>query len=269
MDKTGLEYAELQFVWDKEVGDLNKDEMNKVKNLLDQYNKKVSCITRHVFAGLSVIETQKNDANYTKNFDGLKRCIEMSQELGVNTVRTMSFRKEMIIFGEHGAEKWNVSKGAWDKLVELMQPVVEYAKSTDTLLVVETGNNAMITSCHLGVKLIQELHTDHLKILWDPANALYCTEKPTPDAIKALGEDGRYLGHLHIKDVVPNMAKAHLRVCEMGQGEMAPYLQPIADYLNKIHYDGVVSLEAVYHPGNGSFEDGFHACLPLFKKIFS
>ena len=49
-----LEYAELQFVWDKEVGDLDDDQMATALALVDKYGVKVSSITRHNFVGLLV-----------------------------------------------------------------------------------------------------------------------------------------------------------------------------------------------------------------------
>ena len=47
----GLNYAELQFLWEKEVGDLNDEEMAKAKGLIDKYGVEVSCISRHNFVG--------------------------------------------------------------------------------------------------------------------------------------------------------------------------------------------------------------------------
>ena len=56
MQKNGLNQAELQFLGDKEVGDLSADELKKTKQLVDQYDMQVSCISRHNFAGLGVHE---------------------------------------------------------------------------------------------------------------------------------------------------------------------------------------------------------------------
>ncbi|HIA24162.1 MAG TPA: sugar phosphate isomerase/epimerase [Candidatus Marinimicrobia bacterium] len=199
MQKNGLNQAELQFLWDKEVGDLSADELKKTKQLVDQYDMQVSCISRHNFAGLGVHEVTVGDTNYNHHMNKLKQCIEMAQQFKAPLVRIMSFRKEMVLFGEDGAEQWNVSAGAWEKLVELMGPVVELAKKENIMLVVETGNNAMITSCFLGCKLIDDLATEHLKMLWDPANALYCGENPSMDTFNSMS--GGYLGHIHMKDV--------------------------------------------------------------------
>ena len=266
MQKNGLNQAELQFLGDKEVGDLIGDELMKTKQLVDQYDMQISCISRHNFAGLGVHEVSVGDTNYNHHMDKLKQCIGMAQQFNAPLVRIMSFRKEMVLFGEDGAEKWNVSAGAWEKLVELMGPVVELAEKENIMLVVETGNNAMITSCFLGCKLIDDLGTKHLKILWDPANALYCGENPM-DTFNSMSEG--YLGHIHMKDVNVAIHQASIKCVALGKGQMAPYLPQIADKIKQMNYKGAISLESVYRPKNGSFEDGFHSSITLFKELFS
>ena len=191
----------------------------------------------------------------------------MAHKLGSSLVRIMSFRKEMVLFGEHGAEKWNVSDGAWSKLVELLTPVVQLAKESDIMLVVETGNNAMITSCYLGKKLIDDLGTKHLKVLWDPANALYCGEHPSKAALDSMR--GGYLGHVHMKDVEVTIHQATIKCVALGEGQMAPHLQKIADRLNELGYDGAMSLESVFRPSEGDFEDGFRESISTFKKLYA
>ena len=140
MNKAGLKYAELQFLWDKEVGDQTPEEIQKIKNLVAQYQVEVSCVSRHNFAGLPVMEIEPEDSIYQEHMAGLERCIHIAQELGTNLVRIMSCRKEMIIFGANGAEEWVASTGAWDKLLKLMEAPVKLAEAEGVTLVVETGN---------------------------------------------------------------------------------------------------------------------------------
>jgi len=267
MSDNGLDQAELQYLWDKEVGDMSKSEIDKAGELLKNYNMEVSCISRHNFAGIGVHEVSIGDSTYNHHMEKLKECIDMAQKLGSPLVRIMSFRKEMVLFGEHGAEKWNVSDGAWNKLVELLTPVVQLAKESDIMLVVETGNNAMITSCYLGRKLIDDLETKHLKVLWDPANALYCGENPSKNALDSM--EGGYLGHVHMKDVEVAIHQATIKCVALGEGQMAPHLQTIADRLNEIGYDGAMSLESVFRPSEGNFEDGFRESVSTFKRLYS
>ncbi len=61
---------------------------------------------------------------------------------------------------------------------------------------------------------------------------------------------------------------ATLTIKRLGEGQLADQFQPLADALRADGYDGVLSLESVYHPGNGDFEAGFHLCVDRFKSIF-
>lgn len=266
MDEFGLEYAELQFVWDKEVGDLDAGELRRVQDLLEKHNKKVSNICHHVFAGMPMT-TKPGDDLHTRHMDKLKRCIEIGHELNSPLVRIMSGKKEMILWGLHGAEQWNVAKGAWDALLPLIAPAIELAKSEGVTLDVETGNGTMVNSCWTGCKLIDDLDAmGTLKILWDPANNCWAHEKAWPDGYEVM--KGGYLGHIHIKDVYADTPKATLEVRPMGEGQLADQFQPMAAALRADLYDGVVSFESVYHPGNGDFEAGFRTCIGKFQELF-
>ncbi|MEP1571100.1 MAG: sugar phosphate isomerase/epimerase, partial [Roseibium album] len=79
---------------------------------------------------------------------------------------------------------------------------------------------------------------------------------------------GGYLGHVHIKDVLVDTPRATLEVRRMGEGQLADQFQPMADALRADAYDGVISFESVYHPGNGDFEAGFRLCIDRFREIF-
>jgi sugar phosphate isomerase/epimerase len=267
MDEFDLEYAELQFVWDKEVGDHSKEEIAKIKGLLEKHNKPVSCLSRHVFAGMTTAN-RPGDELHTKHMDALKRVMDMAHEVGSPLVRIMSSKKEQILWGLNGAEQWNVAKGAWDTLPPLVAPAVDLARAEGLTLVVETGNGTMVNSNYTARKLIDDLDAkDTLKVLWDPANNCWCHERAYPDGYEEI-RDG-YLGHIHIKDVKVDTPRATLEVREMGKGQLADQFKPLANALREDKYGGVISFESVYHPGNGDFEAGFRQCIGLFKELFA
>lgn len=266
MDEFGLEYAELQFVGDTEVGDHTGEEIAAIDRLLRDRGKPVSCLSRHVFAGLTT-ENRPGDAAHTRHMDALKRVIAMAHVVGSPLVRIMTNRKEQILWGSHGAERWNVAKGAWDATLPLIAPAVELARAEGVTLVVETGNGTMINSAWTARKLIDDLGAgDALKVLWDPANACWCHEAAWPDGYDALR--GGYLGHVHIKDVHVDTPRATLEVRRMGEGQLADQFAPVAGALRKDGYDGVISFESVYHPGDGNFEAGFRLCVQRFRALF-
>ena len=267
MDEFDLQYAELQFVWDKEVGGHSPQQIAKIKQLIDQHQKTVSCLSRHVFAGMTSAN-RPGDELHTKHMDALRRVIDMAHQLEVGLVRIMTPKKEQILWGRNGAEHWNVAKGAWDAVVPLIAPAVEVAKAEGVTLVVETGNGTMVNSNYTARKLIDDLDAkDTLKVLWDPANNCWCHETAHPDGYEEI-KDG-YLGHLHIKDVQVDTPRATLEVRPLGQGQLADQFRPLAAALRADAYDGVISYESVYHPGDGDFERGFRQSIGLFKEIFA
>lgn len=266
MDEFDLDYAELQFVGDKEVGDHTRAEIAEIDHLLRDRGKLVSCLSRHIFAGTTT-ENRPGDKLHTQHMDALKRVIEMAHIVDSPLVRIMTQKKEQILWGKGGAEKWNVAHGAWDTMAPMIAPAVELAKSEGVTLVVETGNGTMVNSNYTARKLIDELDAkDTLKVLWDPGNNCWCHELAYPDGYEELR--GGYLGHIHIKDVLVDTPRATLEVRKMGEGQLGPLFQPIANALHEDKYEGVISLESVYHPGNGDFEAGFRQCIGPFKDLF-
>jgi sugar phosphate isomerase/epimerase len=266
MDEFDLTYAELQFVGDKEVGDHSAAEIAEMDQLLRGRGKPVSCLSRHIFAG-TTSANRPGDALHQKHMDALKRVIEMAHILEAPLVRIMTQKKEQILWGRNGAEKWNVAHGAWDTMAPMIAPAVDLAKAEDVTLVVETGNGTMVNSNYTARKLIDELDAkETLKVLWDPGNNCWCHEQAFPDGYEAV--KGGYLGHVHIKDVLVDTPRATLEVRRMGTGQLGPMFQPMADAMRADHYDGVISFESVFHPGNGDFEDGFRQCMGPFKEIF-
>ena len=266
MDEFDLQYAELQFVEGIEVGDHTTAQIKQIDTLLRDRGKPVSCLSRHIFAGMTSAN-RPGDALHTQHMDALKRVIDMAHIVSSPLVRIMTQKKEQILWGNNGAEKWNVAHGAWDSMAPMIAPAVEFAKSAGITLVVETGNGTMVNSNYTARKLIDELDAkESLKVLWDPANNCWCHERAFPDGYAEVRAG--YLGHVHIKDVVVDTPRATLTVVKMGEGDLADQFLPLADALRADKYDGVVSYESVYHSGDGDFEQGFRLCVDRFKAIF-
>lgn len=266
MDEFGLDHAELQFVGDKEVGDHSAEELRRMDRLLRDHGKMVSCLSRHVFAGLTTAN-RPGDADHSRHMDALKRVIDMAHVLGAPLVRIMSQKKEQILWGHNGAETWNVAHGAWNTMAPMMVPAVDLARAEGLTLVIETGNGTMVNSSHTARRLIDELEAkDVLKVLWDPANNCWCHETAYPDGYDELR--GGYLGHIHLKDVRVDTPRATLTCTRFGDGQLGSFFEPIARALRRDDYQGVISLESVFHPGNGDFEAGFRQSIGPFRSIF-
>ena len=219
MDAFELDYAELQFVGETEVGDHSREEIRAIDSLLRDRGKPVSCLSRHIFAGMTTAN-RPGDALHVSHMEALKRVIDMAHIVGSPLVRIMTQKKEQILWGAHGAERWNVAHGAWNSMPPMIAPAVELAKAEGVTLVVETGNGTMVNSNYTARKLIDDLDAkDTLKVLWDPGNNCWCHERAYPEGYEELR--GGYLGHIHIKDVQVDTPRATLEVREMGTGQLA------------------------------------------------
>lgn len=259
MVETDLKYVELQYLWEKQVGELTDSDVEKVNDLIQSRDLKVSCISHHNLAGIPV-NTAVDAPAYRDQIDTLQRCIEIAQALGTGLVRIFSFQKEMVLFGAEPI----VSKGAWAMLLNRLEEPLQIAEAENITLVIETAISSNITSALLARKLIDELATEHLKVLWDPCSSLYCTEVPYPDGYEIIRD---HIVHIHLKDGVVNLPAATFDFCAMGQGQMVPYYADIMNALKRDGYQGTISFESVYTPENGTREDGFRESLPVFMGL--
>ncbi len=259
MVETGLEYVELQYLWEKQVGDLTDADIERVKALIEERNLKVSCISHHNLTALPV-DTAVDAPAYRGHIATLQRCIDVAQALGTNLVRIFSFRKEMVLFGAEPI----ISEGTWTTLLNRLEEPLRIANAAGVTLVIETAISGNVTSAYLARKLIDELDAPHLKVLWDPCSSLYCTEIPYPNGYEIIRE---HIAHVHLKDGVVNLPAATFDFCAMRQGQMDPYYNDIVNALKRDGYDGAISLESVYTPVGGTREDGFRESLPIFMEL--
>ena len=259
MVETGLEYVELQYLWEKQVGDLTDADIERVKGLINDRDLKVSCISHHNLSALPV-DTAVDAPAYRSHIETLQRCIDVAQALGTNLVRIFSFRKEMVLFGAEPI----ISEDAWTTLLNRLEEPLRIADAAGITLGIETAISGNVTSAYLARKLIDELDVPHLKVLWDPCSSLYCTEVPYPDGYNMIRDA---LAHVHLKDGVVNLPAATFDFCAMRQGQMDPYYNDIVGALKRDGYDGAISLESVYTPEGGTREDGFRESLPVFMEL--
>ena len=77
----GIAHVELQYLWDKEIGDLAPAELQIVKDLLAARDLSVSCISRHNFVGLGVQDANHADPDFIRQMDAFKRCLDTAHAL--------------------------------------------------------------------------------------------------------------------------------------------------------------------------------------------
>ena len=65
MQRYGLKYPELQYVWEKEIGDHSEEELERIRTLTEQYGMTISVISRQTFMGMQTMATQPDSLSGT------------------------------------------------------------------------------------------------------------------------------------------------------------------------------------------------------------
>lgn len=79
MSADGIEYAELQFIWDTEICHHTGEQNAEMKALLEKYGIRVACIMKHVLNGLDVMTTEIESDAYQQQLSLLKKSIELAR----------------------------------------------------------------------------------------------------------------------------------------------------------------------------------------------
>ncbi len=266
MKDTGVSYAEIQNVYNRPVECSTIEDAIRWKEISLRYGITPMCVTTHAFVGIPVASIEVGDERYRQQFNLLRNGIAIAKVLGADMVRTMTFAKSIVTFGAHGADEWLADGNrAWPKFIELFRPLAKLAEDEGVTLLVETCFNSMNTSAALTKRMIEEVGSNRVKLLWDMLNAIYYQEYPVLEvyeSIKAI------LGHIHIKDALMDTINAKVDFCPLGTGVLAPYLRDISDMLRRDDYQGFISLENVYRPDNREYLDGYKHDMPVLKKFF-
>ena len=82
--------------------------------------------------------------------DALKRVVDAAHIVSSPLVRIMTPKKEQILWGLNGAEKWNVAHEACGAQLLLLARAIDVAQKAGIILVLQTGNSTMVNSNYTG-----------------------------------------------------------------------------------------------------------------------
>jgi sugar phosphate isomerase/epimerase len=235
--KVMLEYgvagAELRGVWNTNIADIDDATARRVKKLLDANGIKVSSIASP-FYKCDLFE-QSEEAkgplhlatprDLSQQMDVLHRCIDLAHFFETPIIRVFSFWRR----GELTPE---VEK----RIVDSFAEPLKLAEQEDVILALENEH-----SCYLGTgaevaRVVRTIDSPHLRICWDPGNAMCAGEQPYPDGYGAVRDS---VVHVHVKDGIPE--DGDIRWVVVGEGVINYKGQ--FDALRRDGYTGWVSLE--------------------------
>ena len=193
----GMRAIELRGMWNKNILNLDANEIYEARRILQRYDLQVTDICSPLFKvdwpGAPILKTapRRNQfmANYTfeQQDEVLERCIEVAKIFGTNRVRFFDF--------------WRIEnqvpyrKAINQKLLEASRK----AGSNGITLMLENEPACNTATGEEAARVLRAVQSPHLKLLWDPANAAMHGETAFPDGYRLLPR--HRIAHCHCKDV--------------------------------------------------------------------
>lgn len=148
--------------------------------------------------------------------------------------------------GSRGTDKWkwhaeNAAPGAWTDLLQTMEQAVKIAELHDIFLGVEPEIGNVVRNAKLAQKLLNEMATDRLRIILDPANLFEQADHPQEinDLIsESLDLLGDHIRVAHAKD-------RSLDGTVQPAGKGAVDFQFFISQLRRINFDGPLLIHGI------------------------
>ena len=145
-----------------------------------------------------------NQALRQEGLDSLALLIENAKWIGTSNITLCTGSRDAKDMWQEHPE--NNSKAAWKDLCETMQKALQMAEAADVNLLIEPELANVVNTTLKAKQLIAEMQSQHLKVVFDPANLF---EIATPKAIEYLIQEGldllgEHLELVHAKDRKPN-----------------------------------------------------------------
>lgn len=232
----GFDMIEIHSAWDKNVEDLDMEELSRLDSLIKTHGLKVSCLSSTLFLrcflddrlepateikGLKAIV-----GDYQFHLRALERALKAAEVLDAPLIRVFGFKKEEEITDE-----------VFEMAAEKFRKPTEMAKEAGKVLVLE---NCPHTSFGWGlnaVRLLKLINSPNLRLLWDPAGAVRAGEL---NCIQAISDIIPLLAHMHAKDIQPDLESDKRYMC-IGKG-VVPWSTIFKELIYK-NYEGAISLE--------------------------
>jgi len=229
-----LNGVEIRSVWDKPPQDLSKEDMARMKSILEEAGLEVAGIASPFFK----CEID-NKQERREHLEILKKCIQMAHFFGTNIVRGFTF--------------WNTGRteAVWDRILEYYREPVRIIESEGVFIGVENESSTSVATARLLEKFLADVGSPNVKAIWDAANEAHAEEgeTPYPDAFDRVKAN---MIHCHAKDAAPD-ADGEMQSVPVGTG-IIDWKGQIKELLDS-GYKGYLSLETHWRPKKALSED--------------
>lgn len=242
MQEIGISCAELRVVDQKNILDLNADELKQIKETLGEAGFGVICIAspllKCILPGAPELDQRfQRDVFASKHtFDDQPRlsdrAIEVAAILGASIIRVFSFWRTV------------EPKACFQEIASALDRLAAQAAVENLVIGLENEHACNVATASEAADLLKAVDRDSLRLVWDPANALVAGEDPFPTGYQLLPP--KRIVHVHAKDCyIKGQTPIWL---PLGTGNVR-WKEQIAALLED-EYRGYISLET-HWPGPG------------------
>jgi len=255
----GMSFVELRGLWNKNIINLDPNEIAEAQKLLQKYGLQVTDIASPLFktdwpgapkSKFSPATPQFGaDYPYEKQPEVLERAVAIGKALGTNRIRCFDF--------------WRLDDPAPHRsaMNDVLRKSAEDASKKDAILLLENEFACNTATGAEAARTLAAVQPPNLLLNWDPGNAAYRGEIAFPDGFQKLPKER--IGHVHCKDAVRKTDGTY-EWAAMGRG--------IIDYIGQFRalaqagYRGTMSLET-HWKGGGSAEESSRQSFAGMKEL--
>jgi len=255
----GMSFVELRGLWNKNIINLDPNEIAEAQKLLQKYGLQVTDIASPLFktdwpgapkSKFSPATPQFGaDYPYEKQPEVLERAVAIGKALGTNRIRCFDF--------------WRLDDPAPHRsaMNDVLRKSAEDASKKDAILLLENEFACNTATGAEAARTLAAVQSPNLLLNWDPGNAAYRGEIAFPDGFQKLPKER--IGHVHCKDAVRKTDGTY-EWAAMGRG--------IIDYIGQFRalaqarYRGTMSLET-HWKGGGSAEESSRQSFAGMKEL--
>jgi L-ribulose-5-phosphate 3-epimerase len=192
----GMEWMELRGMWNKNVVNLDANEIAEAQRLLKKNNLRVTDIASPLFkvdwpgAPKSRFSPEHDQYNASFTYDQqgevLDRAIELAKKFETDRIRCFDF--------------WRLADQApyRQAMNDQLQQAAEKLRKIGLILILENEFACNTATGAESAKVLQAVPSPAFMLNWDPGNAAMFGETPYPDGYNLLPRNR--IGHCHCKD---------------------------------------------------------------------
>lgn len=196
MAAIGMTAAELRVVWGKNIMNLTDDEVKRAVDVLAAKGIRVLGLSSPILK-CTLPEGGEVDSRFQQDIFGatftmddqprlVERAIQLCEMTGARLVRVFSFWRTVD------------PERCFEPACRAIEKIADQFKAHGIICGIENEHACNIGTASEAAKFLAAMPHSHVRLVWDPANALVAGEEPYPYGYGLLPKDR--IAHVHAKD---------------------------------------------------------------------